>query len=62
MRATSFDQEAALAQGINVGRVFGLVWLIAGILAGFSGFLLLEDSIHLRRQVLSLHFVPYQLW
>ena len=22
MRATSFDQEAALAQGINVGRVF----------------------------------------
>ena len=38
MRATSFDQEAALAQGINVGRVFGLVWLIAGILAGFSGF------------------------
>ena len=39
MRATSFDQEAALAQGINVGRVFGLVWLIAGILAGFSGFL-----------------------
>ena len=38
MRATSFDQEAALAQGINVGSVFGLVWLIAGILAGFSGF------------------------
>jgi|TARA_B110000003_G_C16600162_1_gene515285 branched-chain amino acid transport system permease protein len=38
MRATSFDQEAALAQGINVGRIFGLVWLIAGILAAFSGF------------------------
>ena len=62
MRATSFDQEAALAQGINVGRVFGLVWLIAGILAGFSGFLLLEGSIHLRREVLSLHFEPYRLW
>ena len=38
MRATSFDQEASLAQGINVGRIFGLVWFIAGILAAFSGF------------------------
>ena len=38
MMATSYDQEAALAQGINVGRIFGLVWLIAGILAGFAGF------------------------
>ena len=38
MRATSFDQEAALAQGINVGRIFGLVWFIAGILAAFAGF------------------------
>ena len=38
MRATSYDQEAAMAQGINVGRIFGLVWLIAGILAAFAGF------------------------
>ena len=38
MRATSFDQEASLAQGINVGRIFGLVWFIAGILAAFAGF------------------------
>ena len=38
MMATSYDQEAALAQGINVGRIFGLVWLIAGILAGCAGF------------------------
>ena len=38
IRATSFDQEAALAQGINVGRIFGLVWFIAGILAAFAGF------------------------
>ena len=36
--ATSLDQEAALAQGINVGRVFGLVWFIAGLLAAFAGF------------------------
>ena len=38
MRATSFDQETSLAQGINVGRIFGLVWFIAGILAAFAGF------------------------
>ena len=38
MLATSYDQEAALAQGINVGRIFGLVWLISGVLAGFAGF------------------------
>ena len=38
MKATSFDQEASLAQGINVGRIFGLVWFIAGILAALSGF------------------------
>ncbi len=38
MRATSFDQEAALAQGIDVGKIFALVWFIAGILASFAGF------------------------
>ena len=38
MMATSYDQEAALAQGINVGRIFGLVWLISGVLAGVAGF------------------------
>ena len=38
IRATSLDQEASLAQGINVGRIFGLVWFIGGILAAFAGF------------------------
>ena len=38
MQATSYDQEASLAQGINVGKIIGLVWFIAGILAAFSGF------------------------
>jgi branched-chain amino acid transport system permease protein len=37
MRATSFDQEVALAQGVNVGRMFGLSWVIAGLLAGLAG-------------------------
>lgn len=37
MRATSLDQEAAMAQGIPVGRMFGLAWAIAGALAAVAG-------------------------
>lgn len=37
MRATSLDQEVALAQGVNVGRMFGLSWALAGGLAGLAG-------------------------
>ena len=45
MRATSFDQEAALAQGINVGRIFGLVWFIAGMLGCFCRVSLLQVDL-----------------
>ncbi len=37
MRATAFDQETALAQGISVGTVFALSWAIAGALAAIAG-------------------------
>ena len=37
MRATAFDQEAAMAQGINVGRVFALAWAIGAALAAVGG-------------------------
>ncbi|MEE8602492.1 branched-chain amino acid ABC transporter permease [Euzebya tangerina] len=37
MRATAFDQETALAQGINVGRVFAVSWGLAGALAAVAG-------------------------
>jgi branched-chain amino acid transport system permease protein len=37
MRATSLDQEVALAQGVNVGRMFSLSWVLAGLLAGLAG-------------------------
>jgi branched-chain amino acid transport system permease protein len=37
MRATAFDQEAARAQGINVGRIFGLSWFLGAALAGIAG-------------------------
>jgi branched-chain amino acid transport system permease protein len=33
MRAVSFDQEAAMAQGIDVGRVSALVWAAGAVLA-----------------------------
>ena len=44
MRATSLDQEAALAQGISVGRIFSLSWAIGAALAALSGILLAADG------------------
>jgi branched-chain amino acid transport system permease protein len=40
MRATAFDQEAALAQGISARKVFALSWAIAGALAALAGVML----------------------
>lgn len=37
MRATAFDQEAAMAQGIGVGRIFALSWGIGASLAAIAG-------------------------
>jgi branched-chain amino acid transport system permease protein len=37
MRATAFDQEAARAQGINVGRVFSVSWGVGASLAAVAG-------------------------
>ncbi len=37
MRATAFDQEAAMAQGIPVSRIFALAWIIGGGLAALAG-------------------------
>lgn len=45
MRATAFDQEAARAQGIGVGRIFSLSWAIGAVFAGIAGVFL---SIHPR--------------
>lgn len=40
MRATSQDQEVALAQGVNVGRMFGLAWATSSALAAVAGMLI----------------------
>lgn len=44
MRATAFDQETSLAQGINVGRMFGLSWAIAAAMAALAGAMLTAGS------------------
>jgi branched-chain amino acid transport system permease protein len=40
MRATSLDQETALAQGVDVGRMFSLAWAISAALAALAGMLI----------------------
>jgi len=37
MRATAVDQEACVALGIPVGKIFGATWFIAGAIAGLGG-------------------------
>jgi branched-chain amino acid transport system permease protein len=37
MRATALDQEAAMLQGVNVGRVFAVAWGMAAALATIAG-------------------------
>ncbi|MGH8775509.1 MAG: branched-chain amino acid ABC transporter permease [Jiangellaceae bacterium] len=37
MRAVALDQEAAMSQGISVGKVFALSWALAGGLAAVAG-------------------------
>jgi branched-chain amino acid transport system permease protein len=37
MRAASYDQETALAQGVSVGSVFAVSWAMAGGLAAVAG-------------------------
>ena len=39
MRATSLDQETALAQGVEAGRMFSLAWALSAGLAGLAGML-----------------------
>ena len=37
MRAVAFDQEAAMAQGVSVGRVFAIAWAAGAVLAAVGG-------------------------
>ncbi len=59
MRATAFDQETALAQGISVGMVFALSWAIAGALAALAGtFVGTGGSIDQQTWIIALKALP----
>jgi branched-chain amino acid transport system permease protein len=40
MRAVADDQQAAMVQGINVNRIFGMAWALSGMSAAVGGLLL----------------------
>jgi branched-chain amino acid transport system permease protein len=44
MRATAFDQEVALAQGINVGRMFSISWALSGAMVALAGALMAANG------------------
>ncbi len=48
MRATAADQEAALAQGISVRRVFALSWAIAGAVGALAGVMAAAGNAEVR--------------
>jgi branched-chain amino acid transport system permease protein len=45
MRAVAFDQEAAMAQGINIGRVFAIAWGAGAALAAVGGIFAAQPPI-----------------
>ncbi len=45
MRAVSYDQEAAMAQGINIGRVFAIAWAAGAVLAALGGIFATQPPI-----------------
>lgn len=45
MRAVAFDQEASMAQGINVGRIFALAWALGAGLAALGGILSTQPPV-----------------
>lgn len=59
MRAASFDQEAALAQGVSVGAVFALSWALAGALAAVAGtFVAVGSSVDANLWLIALTALP----
>ncbi|MGH9133545.1 MAG: branched-chain amino acid ABC transporter permease, partial [Ilumatobacteraceae bacterium] len=45
MRAVAYDQEAAMAQGINIGRVFAIAWGAGAALAAVGGIFAAQPPI-----------------
>lgn len=51
MKATAFDQEAAIAQGISPKLIFGVSWALSASLAAIAGVLLASGAGTLATQV-----------
>lgn len=45
MRAVAYDQEAAMAQGISVGKVFAIAWGAGAVLAAIGGIFATQPPI-----------------
>jgi branched-chain amino acid transport system permease protein len=59
MRAASYDQEAALAQGVSVGSVFAMSWALAGALAAVAGtFAAVGSSVDQNLWLIALTALP----
>jgi branched-chain amino acid transport system permease protein len=59
MRAASYDQEAALAQGVSVGAVFAVSWFLAGALASVAGtFVAVGSSVNEQLWLIALTALP----
>lgn len=64
MRAVAFDQEAAMAQGINVGRVFTIAWVAGAMLAAIGGIFATQPpiaqtgSVQLETQFIAFRALP----
>jgi branched-chain amino acid transport system permease protein len=59
MRATAFDQEAALAMGISARRVFAASWAIAAALAALAGVTLASGPAALTPGISAIALVAF---
>jgi branched-chain amino acid transport system permease protein len=59
MRAVAFDQEAALAQGISVRRVFAVSWAISAALAALAGLTLAAGPASLGPSIGAIALVAF---
>lgn len=59
MRATSSDQQAAMAMGVNVSRIFALSWAIACVVSAVGGMLIATiNGVNLGVSVFGLKVFP----
>lgn len=59
MRATASDQQAAMAMGINVGRIFAFSWAIACVVSAVGGVLIAaSNGVNIGLSIFGLKVFP----